>query len=58
MDKNPITRIIRKLLGQQADKITLPWVLSHVGISGNEKVDSVAREALDEDLDRTEEYTP
>jgi ribonuclease HI len=44
--KNPKTRIIRKLLGQEGDKITLQWVHSHVGIPGNEKVDSAAREVL------------
>jgi hypothetical protein len=29
-----------------------------VGIQGNEKADSVAKEALDEQLDTTEEYPP
>jgi ribonuclease HI len=56
--KNPKTRQIRKLLKQEGDKITLLWVPSHVGIQGNEKADSVAKEALDEQLDRTKEYPP
>jgi hypothetical protein len=46
--KNPKTRKIRKLLEQKGDKITLLWVPSHAGIPGNEKVDSAAKEALDE----------
>jgi ribonuclease HI len=52
--KNPKTPIIRKLLGQEEDKITLLWVPSHVEIPMNENTDSAAREALDEHLDRTE----
>jgi hypothetical protein len=35
--KNPKTRIKRKLLGQEGDKITLLWVPSHVGIPDLQK---------------------
>jgi hypothetical protein len=56
--KNPKTRKIRKLLEQEGDKNTLLWVPSHVGIPRNEKADKAAKEALDEQLDRTEEYPP
>jgi ribonuclease HI len=45
---------MRKLLGQEGDKITLRWVPSHVEIPGNEEADNAVREALDEDLDKTE----
>jgi hypothetical protein len=44
--KNPKTRIIKKLLGQEGNKITLQWVHSHVGNPGNEKADSAARHFL------------
>jgi ribonuclease HI len=56
--KSPKTRKIRILLEQEGDKITLLWVSSHVGIPGNEQADSAAKEALDEQIDRPEEYPP
>jgi ribonuclease HI len=54
--KNPKTRTKRKLLRQERDKITLLWIPSHVVIPGNEEADNAAREALNENLDRT--YPP
>jgi hypothetical protein len=45
--KKPKTRKIRKLLEEEGDKITLLWVPSHA-----------AKEALDEQLDRTKVYPP
>jgi ribonuclease HI len=52
--KNQKTRRMRKLLGQEGDKITLRWFPSHVETPGNEEADNAVREALDEDLDKTE----
>jgi hypothetical protein len=46
--KIPKTWVIRKLLEQEGDKITLLWVRSHVGITGNEEAGTAAREALNE----------
>jgi ribonuclease HI len=34
------------------------WVPSHVEIPRNKEADNAAREALDENLDKTEEYPP
>jgi DNA-binding transcriptional MocR family regulator len=48
--KNPKTRKIRKLLEQEGDK-------NHA-TEMNEKADSAAKKALDEQIDRTEEYPP
>jgi ribonuclease HI len=58
--KNPKTQTIWILLGQEVDKITLLWVPSHsqVRIPENEEVENAARDALDENLDNTEEYPP
>jgi ribonuclease HI len=56
--KNLKTRKTRKLLEQKRDNITLLMVPSHVGIPVNENADSAAKKALDEQLDRTEEYHP
>jgi hypothetical protein len=57
--KNPKTQIIRKLLEQEGGKITLLlWVPSQVEISRNKEVDYAAKESLDENLEKTEEYTP
>jgi ribonuclease HI len=54
--KNPKTQTIKKLLGQEGDKMTLLWVPSHVEIAENEELHKAAREALNENLDKTEEY--
>jgi hypothetical protein len=39
--KNPKTQTIRKLLEQEGANLTLLWVLSHVGIPGNENLEKV-----------------
>jgi hypothetical protein len=57
--KNPKkTQTIRKLLEQEGAKITLLWVPSHVEIPGNEEADDVAKESLDDNLEKTEKYPP
>jgi hypothetical protein len=44
--KNPKTQTIRKLMDQQGGKITLLWVLGHVGITNN--ADTATKKALTE----------
>jgi hypothetical protein len=56
--KNPKTPTIRKLLKQERAKLTLLRVPSQVGIPENEEPDNAAKESLDENLDKTEEYLP
>jgi bisphosphoglycerate-dependent phosphoglycerate mutase len=51
--KSPRTQKIRK--------ITLLWIPSHVGITGNETADEVVKEvkeALDEEIQHNEKYPP
>jgi hypothetical protein len=43
---------------EKSKRPTLLWVPSQVGIPGNKKADSAAKEALDEQLEKTEEYLP
>jgi ribonuclease HI len=45
-------------MDQQTSKITLFWVPSHVGIPGNETADATAKEALDEEIQQYEKYSP
>jgi ribonuclease HI len=33
--KNPKNRILRKMLDEEGDKVTLVWVPGHKGITGN-----------------------
>jgi hypothetical protein len=56
--KNPKTQTNRKMLDQEGPRITLLCVPSHKGISGNEKADQAAKEAMDEDIPSTERYPP
>jgi ribonuclease HI len=56
--KNPKTQTIRKLMDQQGGKITLLWVPGYVGITGNENVDTAAKEAQNERIQSTEKYPP
>jgi hypothetical protein len=58
LTKNSDTQTIRKMLDHKGPRITLPWVPSHKEISGNEKADQAAKEALDEDISTTERYPP
>jgi ribonuclease HI len=49
-----LTQTIRKMLDHQGSRITLIWVLSHVGTPGTGKTDQAAKEALDQDITTTE----
>ena len=40
-------------LVEMQKSVVLAWVLSHVGIKGNEKVDALAKEALDLNINRS-----
>jgi ribonuclease HI len=55
--KNPKIPLIRKLIDQAFTNNTL-WVLSHVGIPGNEAADDATKEALNEETYYTETYPP
>jgi ribonuclease HI len=52
--RNPKTRIIRKLIDNSGNQISLIWVPSHAGISGNK----AAKDALTEEIDKRETYPP
>jgi ribonuclease HI len=52
--KSPKKQTIRKILDHEGPKITLLWVPSHKGITGNEKADQAEKETLDEDISTTE----
>jgi hypothetical protein len=54
--KNPNTLILRKLLDEDREKITLLWVPGHVRIPGNEIADEEAKSAQEGDLLATEKY--
>ena len=45
LGKNTNLNSLRKMLDQTQANITLQWIPSHVGIEGNEKVDSAANKA-------------
>ena len=52
--KNPFICHIMNLLWSLSDKgtcVRFCWVPSHCGIDGNEKVDQLAKETLDQDID-------
>ena len=52
--KNPFICHILNLLWSLSDKGThvhFCWIPSHCGIDGNERVDQLAKEALDQDID-------
>jgi ribonuclease HI len=48
--KNLKTLTIRKMLDHEGPRITLIWVLGHVGIPGNGKADQAAKDVLDWDI--------
>jgi hypothetical protein len=56
--RNPKTRIIRKLIDNLGNRISLIWVPSHAGIAGNEAADQAARDALTEEIVNRETYPP
>jgi hypothetical protein len=47
-----------KLIDKESTRVTLLWVLSHVGIPGNGTADNAAQEALNEEIHNTEKYPP
>jgi ribonuclease HI len=55
--KNPKISI-QKLIDQESTKVTLLWASNHVGISGNETADDLAKEAFNEEIHHTERYPP
>jgi ribonuclease HI len=52
--RNPNTRNIRKLIDDSGNQISLIWVPSHAGITGNE----AAKDALTEEIYNRESYPP
>jgi ribonuclease HI len=56
--KNPKTRRIRELLDQEKGRVKLMWIPSHSGITGNERADEAAKNALEEDIKDRELYPP
>jgi hypothetical protein len=46
------------MLDHEGPRIALLWVLSHVGIPGNEKADQAAKAALDQEISTIERYPP
>jgi ribonuclease HI len=56
--KNPKTRRMRELLDQEKGRVKLKWIPSYSGITGNEKADEVAKNALEEDINDQELYPP
>jgi hypothetical protein len=50
--------LIRKLIDQASTNITLLWVPSYLGITGNKTADDAAKEALNEEIHHTETYPP
>jgi ribonuclease HI len=56
--KNPKTRRIRQLLDQEKGKVKLMLIPSHSGIMENERPDETAKNALEEDINNRELYSP
>jgi ribonuclease HI len=56
--KNPKTLSLRKLLDKERKKVTLLWMLGHMGIPGNKIADEEAKTALEDYLLFTEKNPP
>jgi ribonuclease HI len=56
--KNLKTKQIRKLVDQEKGRVQLMCIPSHSEITGNEKADEVAKNALEEDINDRELYSP
>jgi ribonuclease HI len=56
--KNPKPKRIKELLGQEKGKVQLMWIPSHLGVTGNEKADQAAKNALEEDINNRKLCSP
>jgi ribonuclease HI len=56
--KNPKTLSLRKLLDEEREKVSFPWVPGHMRIPVNEIVDKEAKAALAGDILSTKKYPP
>jgi hypothetical protein len=58
MEKNPKTRQIMEVLDQEKERVKLMWIPSHSEITGNERTDEAAKNALEEDINDRELFSP
>jgi ribonuclease HI len=56
--QEPENKDHQKTNRQLGNRISLIWVPSHAGISGNEAADQAAKGALTEEIDNRETYPP